>query len=337
TTLAGEAARRCLADIVWEDAFSFSARTTWARAGQAEGKAEEVAAQHNLLESYDREQQFDWSCLPKGQRDYVENLFRQKEAVDRDGKIRVECFGPFRVLLPDAAEEVRWRTKKAQELFAYLFHLQGQAVNKETILLHLWPDTDKESATSLLHTSLYSIRKMLALQRLEDVIVYDKKKYAMNMEMVQSTLDKMNPLCRALEQHDEAFVYNCREILYACCGEYLGGVTNEYAVAPRAYYEQKFLQLSETAARKSMEKQEWAEAVSLLDMAIGVDPFEESLYQLILQCFRSMKDLKRARRYYTRLKDILRDELDVEPSPEVTAAYRYCLESGTGLRDMAAV
>ena len=332
---AKEAAERCLAEIVWEDAFSFAARATLAQMAQQEGREEEYEVQRREMEKYEQERQLDWSFLPEKKKEFVEKLLGQGDSESENAKVKVVCFGGFQVWLPGAAEEVRWRTKKAQELFAYLFHLQGQPVDKETILLQLWPDTDRESATTLFHTTLYSIRKMLAVFQLEELIVYDKKKYAMKMNLISSDLGKMSELCRALGQNDEAFVYDCREVLNGYRGEYLGGVACEFSAAPRVFYEQKFLQLSSIAARKSMEQKRWEEAVSLLDKAIGVDPFEESLYLLIMQCFQALKDVKRAKRYYNQLTDVLRDELDVEPSAEVTAAYRLCLEAGTGKRKLA--
>ena len=86
-----------------------------------------------------------------------------------------------------------------------------------------------------------------------------------------------------------------------------------------------------------MEHGRWEEAVSLLDKAIDIDPFDENQYLLILRCFQEIKDLKRAKRYYTRLEDTLREELDVTPSEEVAAAYRFCLDTCAGRRRMAAI
>jgi DNA-binding SARP family transcriptional activator len=249
-------------------------------------------------------------------------------------KVKVACFGRFQVRLPGAADDARWRTKKAQELFAYLFHLQGQPVEKETILLQLWPDLDHESATSLLHTTLYSIRKMLAACQSENLIVYCNKKYAMRMEMVSSALCTLDRLCHAAGAHDGELVYNSRDVLASCRGEYLGGIACSFAAAPRAYYEQKFLQLSYIAAGQCMDRMQWEEAVELLDMGIEADPFDEGQYGLILRCFHEMRDLRRAKRYYAQLRDLLREELGVEPSDEVEAAYRLCVGAGAGKRRM---
>ena len=66
----------------------------------------------------------------------------------------------FSVFLPDKdGREMKWRTKKARELFAYLFHLQGSSVSREALIDLLWPESGMKSAIALFHTTLYSIRQ----------------------------------------------------------------------------------------------------------------------------------------------------------------------------------
>jgi len=254
-----------------------------------------------------------------------------------EAKVKVDCFGDFRVWLPSATEEAHWRTKKAQELFAYLFHSKGQPVGKDAILLQLWPETDRKSATTLFHTTLYSIRKMLMAHQLEKLIVYDKKKYALKVDLLSSPLEIMDELCRACERMDEEFIYNNRETLSYYQGEYLGGISCVFASASRAYYEQKFIRLSQVAARKSMENNLWGEAVLLLEAAIDADPFEEYSYCLLFQCFQALKEIKQAKRYYAQLKKILYEELDVEPCADVLEAYKLCLARGAATAGGGAV
>lgn len=356
----GEQAQRvascCLETKEWPDAFTFQAQVILALAHDKCDQQEKTADQLGELEKYDWNRQGDedaqnpekssdsrnrgdcqlsWGFLPLRQRQRLETLLQKPEDSESAGKIEISCLGDFKVRLPGEKEEVQWRTKKAQELFAYLFHLQGQPVDKEQILLQLWPDTDKKSATSLLHTTLYSIRKMLASCHLEELIVYDKKKYAMKMNVITSDLEPFQQLCQGLGQWDETFVHSRREVLKEYKGDYLGGISCDFASGPRAYYEKKFLQLSDIVARQCLKKKQWEEGVACLEKAIAVDSYEEKLYVLIMECFSHLKEVKRAKKYYEQLADIMRNELEIEPSPEVVEAYRSCLESGLGKRKVA--
>lgn len=61
----------------------------------------------------------------------------------------------------DKIEIVKWRTKKAKELFIYLLFNVGRTVQKSELAELLWPDFKPERAYSQLYTAVYNIRKNL--------------------------------------------------------------------------------------------------------------------------------------------------------------------------------
>jgi DNA-binding SARP family transcriptional activator len=89
-----------------------------------------------------------------------------------------------------------------------------------------------------------------------------------------------------------------------------------------------FLRMSYAIARRAMREGDFEEGMAFIEKAIDVDPYEEKLYLLGFVCLRVLGEVKRAKKYYDNLSRILKEELDVEPEEEVTAAYRYCLEEG---------
>ena len=56
----------------------------------------------------------------------------QLKAEEAPLRVTVHAFGRLRVLLPDG-QELHWRTRKAEELFAYLFHRSGALVDRERL------------------------------------------------------------------------------------------------------------------------------------------------------------------------------------------------------------
>ncbi|WP_372007479.1 response regulator [Paenibacillus chitinolyticus] len=58
-------------------------------------------------------------------------------------------------------ERLKWRTAKAQELFAYLIHHRGQAVRKSDLQEMFWPDLEAKKASAHLYTTIYHIRQAL--------------------------------------------------------------------------------------------------------------------------------------------------------------------------------
>ncbi len=71
------------------------------------------------------------SSLKKNQTGFqprIEQKAEKPAADPQDGWIRICCMKRFSVTLPGSEEgEIHWRTKKAKELFAYLFHMRGKA------------------------------------------------------------------------------------------------------------------------------------------------------------------------------------------------------------------
>ncbi len=322
-----ELAISSLADREAETLFSCYARLLLVLILQREGQSEEADVQLRKVEAYKEENRLDWSLLPARKRQDFRK-FIQAGGEGEEGKVHISCFGGFRVFLPNRKEEMKWRTQKAQELFAYLFHLRGKPIEKDFLLLLLWPEADKKSATALLHTTLYSIRKTLAQWRMDDVIEYEDKKYSMRMDRVHSDLDKMDELCRSMEKKNDEFVYSRREWLQSYTGSYLEGVAGDFSADCRDYYERMFLRMSHAIAGRAMREGNFEEGMDFIERAIAVDPYEEKLYLLGFECFRVLGEVKRAKKYYDKLSRILKKELDVEPEEEVTAAYRYCLEGG---------
>jgi two-component system, LytTR family, response regulator len=76
---------------------------------------------------------------------------------------RVLCLQSIRFQRAGGVPEVpKWRTGKAQELFAYLLHRRGEVVRKEALLGLLWPELDEKRAMAQLYTAVYQIRQCLS-------------------------------------------------------------------------------------------------------------------------------------------------------------------------------
>lgn len=72
------------------------------------------------------------------------------------------CLGSLTIRRPNSEiAYLKWRTTKAQELFAYLLHNRGQMVSRESLFRLLWPEFDTERAAAQLYNTIYTIRAVL--------------------------------------------------------------------------------------------------------------------------------------------------------------------------------
>lgn len=78
---------------------------------------------------------------------------------EKGGCLKIDCLGHFSMSVDGKVINTGWRTKKAEELIAYLLCEKGKFVSKEKIADALWPDLDGEKSVSNLYLAYYYIKK----------------------------------------------------------------------------------------------------------------------------------------------------------------------------------
>ncbi|QJD85003.1 response regulator [Cohnella herbarum] len=74
-------------------------------------------------------------------------------------KIEMKCFGDFAVFIDGKLIDDNWRTKKTEELLAYLLGMNGKYVSRERIINDLWPDLETNKGYANLYTTQYNLKK----------------------------------------------------------------------------------------------------------------------------------------------------------------------------------
>lgn len=108
--------------------------------------------------------------------------------------IYVNSFGRGR-LLDDKGERILLRTKKAYELFFYLFHYRDELVTKDDLVNVLFPNMTTEKGGSNLHTTIYQIRKEFDKHGYSDIIVYKSGTYFINAP-VENDYDQVRDILK---------------------------------------------------------------------------------------------------------------------------------------------
>ena len=103
-------------------------------------------------------------------------------------EIEIKTFGSFSVLKGNREILLKWRSKKAEELFLYLLMKKGQLVSKEKIAGDLWPNLDLEKGSANLYLSLYYIKQTLKNAGLNINIESFRGKMRINIENVNLDL-----------------------------------------------------------------------------------------------------------------------------------------------------
>ncbi len=256
--------------------------------------------------------------LPERKKDILsreEAFFAQKKEKEREnGKkriLRVKCLGAFWVEGLQGA--LIWRTRKTKELFACLFFEAGRGLSKDVLLERLWPETDREKATVIFHTTISYLRRALAGAGAKDVLVVENQTYAVNIALIDSDIKTLMEWTRFAGEEKIPEDRNVMEVaeLYREC--YMYGEDYIWIGEYREYVERIFLQTIGSLARMQMKEMEYEKAARLLQKAAVVDCYEISLSELLVECLILSGDIKGAKRQYEKMCRVWQEELYQTP------------------------
>jgi len=236
--------------------------------------------------------------------------------------VRALAFGRGSVFVGERqVSDLEWRSEKSKEMF-FLLLLRHDPVTKEEIFAALWPDLPESKCNSNFHSSLYRLRR--ALFR-EAVVRTDDGAYQLNPRGVfDSDFDAFNramleaDVARDEEQRDAAL----SAAVAAYKGPLLSATYSEWVEPLRREQEERYIEaLNELAARR-IRQGHLEEALVLFRALEAVDPYSEAAAVGIMRSHLALNDGPAAARHYRRFRQLLKDDLDEEPSERLQELYR---------------
>lgn len=224
-------------------------------------------------------------------------------------KIRIQCMKRFCVMLKDGeGQEIKWRTKKAQELFAYLFHLQGGGISREELITLLWPESGMKSATALFHTTLYSIRQVFTQEGWGELVVYEKKKYSLNMQMISSDLEELQAYFRDFRKKKE----EPERVVGLYSGGYMENTGYLWAYGTAKKLEDEYLLVCRAGAKERMKQNREDLAIPFLQSMQEIEPYDEEIVEALIVCLYRSKRQTEAKQQYDRMVKLYKEDLDLD-------------------------
>ncbi len=160
--------------------------------------------------------------------------------------IEINCFKQFRIL--DNKKDINsgWRTRKAEELIAYLISENGSYVSKDKIAEALWPDQNRENALSNLYMAYYYIKRQEEKLGIKIPIESKRGKMRIDIEKISCDLIEFNKL---IEQGYSASQEKMLLCLEKAAQLYQGTVFEDryfsWATTIQSYYEIRYVDLLE--------------------------------------------------------------------------------------------
>lgn len=234
-----------------------------------------------------------------------------EEHLSIDEKLEVFYFDQFKVRYKN--EWIIWRTEKTRELFSYFLLQQDEPVQRDLLIEVLWPDSDINRGKTNLHTTIYYLRKTLSKIGFPHEIEYYNKSYIFKKVNMQGDFEHFRKVVGELEENQLINISAIEEAIKSYGHGFLVQDDFVWAGNLQLVYEESYQKLLKTAIQY-YEKIEPEKAVSFYKLLIQVIPYEEENVKKIIQLLLKMSNHSEAFQIYDQYKQMLKDELDLEPS-----------------------
>jgi len=241
--------------------------------------------------------------------------------------LQVTAFGEFTVASTNrklyAVRGVRQRA-----LLAYLALSPRNEFSRTHLAGLLWPDVSEDEARHSLRQCLSLIRRALgsdadALKLDGDLVALERERFVTDVERLHSLAASTDPA----DWSDAGAL--CRGELLA--GIDLGGTPfDDWLAHQRRISSDKAMAVLARVADTQAAGGDVAGAIATLRRGVLLDPFDEAVRRTLMQLLVRAGRSASAIREYREFCELLRDQLDVEPSTETKQLYRTALASHEG-------
>lgn len=232
-------------------------------------------------------------------------------------QLSVTCMGQFKIFSEgEGGEPIKWRTAKAEELFAYLVHSQGKEISKDRLIDTLWPEMDAAKVSNNLHVTCHYIRDVLHENGYSDIFIRTRGSYQVKKEKIKCDfLDLLDLMKEAKSENDDLKKLETIAEIYQ--GPYLDDKTYDWAGEMRTWMESEYEQSMYKLVNFYNKERNIEKAIDLLKRITLNIPYADAAYKLLVEMYMESGDYISARHYYQKYEKILTDELGILPPKEL--------------------
>lgn len=236
------------------------------------------------------------------------------------GRIIVRCFGRFS-MEKEQGEPMKFRTAKAEELFALLLYHRGNLVSKDKIMEELWYDRDAERAQAMLYTTLYQLRKDLEGFGLYGIIQHSRKDGGLCQLSWLPDVWDYEEYIEGYRRYKagESSIYHAKHMVELHRKGYLEENGYRWAQERRNELELSYAGLLEDIAEYEVDLQRFEFALQYLKRWADTFPFTERVHFKIIALHLLMNQREAANSYYWNIRDVFWTELGVSLQIDVEA------------------
>jgi DNA-binding SARP family transcriptional activator len=253
--------------------------------------------------------------------------------------ITVYLLGPFRVVAYDQPIP-HWPKGRGRSLFEYLLMHRNRPTPREVLMDIFWTETPPEIARNRLNVALHGIRKILSDADDRQLILFQDGAYQLN-PLVDYWVDVDEFTCQyqeACRLDEEQAVQNAIATYEACISLYTGDYLEdepyeEWPVLIREKLRINYLSVLDRLSEIYLIQGQYTRCIDLCQRILERDNCREDAYGRLMRCYAGQDQIPLALRQYQVCVEMLKKELNVEPSLATRRLYERILRRDTFEQD----
>ncbi len=293
-----------------------------------------VTAYHQYALDAFRVNAIDYLLKPSSSDDIAKTVARLKKrrplpAVSQMSKDKgcIRCFGRLSVRGADLGKSVKWRTAKAEELFAFLLQHLGEDVSKWRIAQALWPECETEKLNIFMHTTIYQVKKTLLSAKIGFDLSFANGRY--KLELPDVYIDAAE-FAAITNDDDMAFtaasVERYKKAIALYKGNYLEENGYPWSQNKAEELSKRYRGLISRLAGYYMTQADYLAAEEILQRALTTIPLDDDLNGMLLRLYSLKKDKASLVMHYNKVKELYRIELGILPGKTMQDLFNSASE-----------
>ncbi|MDO3410022.1 response regulator [Saccharibacillus sp. CPCC 101409] len=238
---------------------------------------------------------------------------------------KLVCFQHLRMQEPGREPEfLKWRTSKAQELFAYLLHNRSRVVGRDVLFDLLWPEYDLERAAAQLYNTIYAIRGTMKAAGLNVAIAKGGPGAGYRLELgdIRVDAEDWEERLTSLPPLDPSSESEHEETLSGYAGDYLADHDYLWAENERERLRRLWLRHAQNLNDFYVKRRRFDSAEKVNQQVQKLCPLSEQSYFNLMRIYAEIGDKTAVEEQYRLLESKLYADMDAKIGADIIRWYR---------------
>ena len=262
--------------------------------------------------------------------DKISNIYRiirqHTSAVDfPNAKLTIRAFGRMQIKISGKnISSSEWKTQVARDLFYFILaHPEG--VTKEEIGAAFWPDADEDTIKLRFKNTIYRLRRAIGADVITFVDNYYRFNHALDYDYdVETFLAELELARNAQDNAEKSDHYRAAIAIYH--GKYLPKIDQEWIIPEREKYHLSFMNAALELGNLYIQAGKYNQALAIANRALEEDNYNEVFHRSAMMAYSALEDRSAVVRQFEKCKSILKQELDIDPSPQTIKLYNSLIQ-----------